>query len=186
MKKVVPLLYIDCLFVLKCFVVASENLIRKRLNGKGSSLSGSSVIAELMIFHCFGVQNFRSKVVSKVLQIHRCGFSAPPLHKDQKLFKVISSWKKDSPTKYFDFIVIGSGIAGLRYALEVAKYGSVAVITKAESHECNTNYAQGGVSAVLCPSDSVESHIKDTIVAGAYLCDEESVRVCSAPIKSTF
>ncbi|KAG5056431.1 hypothetical protein AAZX31_05G007500 [Glycine max] len=118
-----------------------------------------------------------SKVVSKVLQIHRCGFSAPPLHKDQKLFKVISSWKKDSPTKYFDFIVIGSGIAGLRYALEVAKYGSVAVITKAESHECNTNYAQGGVSAVLCPSDSVESHIKDTIVAGAYLCDEESVRV---------
>ena len=81
-------------------------------------------------------------------------------------------------TKYFDFIVIGSGVAGLRYALEVAKHGSVAVITKAEPHESNTNYAQGGVSAVLCPSDSVESHVQDTIVAGAHLCDEETVRVC--------
>ncbi|KAL1163219.1 hypothetical protein V6Z11_A07G255500 [Gossypium hirsutum] len=69
------------------------------------------------------------------------------------------------------------GVAGLRYALEVAKHGSVAIITKAEPHESNTNYAQGGVSAVLCPSDSVESHMQDTIVAGAYLCDEESVKV---------
>lgn len=117
--------------------------------------------------------------------MHRCEFSVPPLYENRKLFKVISSCKKDGPTKYFDFAVIGSGIAGLCYALEVAKYGSVAVITKAESHECNTNYAQGGVSAVLCPSDSVESHMKDTIVAGAYLCDEESVRVCSEPIKFT-
>ncbi|GFS45106.1 L-aspartate oxidase [Actinidia rufa] len=79
--------------------------------------------------------------------------------------------------KYFDFAVIGSGVAGLRYALEVAKQGTVAVITKAEPHESNTNYAQGGVSAVLCPSDSVENHMRDTIVAGAYLCDEETVRV---------
>ncbi|KAL6888615.1 hypothetical protein ACP4OV_009641 [Aristida adscensionis] len=84
---------------------------------------------------------------------------------------------QDDATKYFDFVVIGSGVAGLRYALEVSKYGSVAIITKAEPHESNTNYAQGGVSAVLCPSDSVESHMKDTIVAGAYLCDEETVRV---------
>ncbi|KAJ8774947.1 hypothetical protein K2173_019951 [Erythroxylum novogranatense] len=83
---------------------------------------------------------------------------------------------KDSP-KYFDFSVIGRGIAGLRYALEVAKHGTVAVITKAEPHESNTNYAQGGVSAVLCPSDSVESHMHETIVAGAYLWDEEIVRV---------
>lgn len=79
--------------------------------------------------------------------------------------------------KYFDFSIIGSGVAGLRYALEVAKHGSVAVITKAERHESNTNYAQGGVSAVLAPSDSVESHIRDTIIAGAYLCDEETVKV---------
>ncbi|CAM0947183.1 unnamed protein product [Alopecurus aequalis] len=84
---------------------------------------------------------------------------------------------QDDTTRYFDFVVIGSGVAGLRYALEVSKHGSVAIITKAEPHESNTNYAQGGVSAVLCPSDSVESHMQDTIVAGAYLCDEETVRI---------
>jgi len=84
---------------------------------------------------------------------------------------------QDDTTKFFDFVVIGSGVAGLRYALEVSKHGSVAIITKAEPYESNTNYAQGGVSAVLCPSDSVESHMEDTIVAGAYLCDEETVRV---------
>lgn len=115
--------------------------------------------------------------------MHRSEFSVPSLNKNKKLFKVVASYKKDGPTKYFDFAVIGSGIAGLRYALEVAKYGSVAVITKAEPHECNTNYAQGGVSVVLCPSDSVESHMKDTIVAGVHLCDEDSVRVCSTPIQ---
>lgn len=148
-------------------------------------LSDSFFLEKLMIFNCFGVYIFRSKAVSnsKVLQIHRCEFSEPQLCKNRKLFKVISSCMKDSHTKYFDFSVIGSGIAGLGYALEVARYGTVAVITKAEPHECNTNYAQGGVSSVLCPSDSVESHMKDTIVAGAYLCDEESVRVCSRPIK---
>ena len=131
------------------------------------------------------MQNFRSQGISKVLQIHRCEVSVSPIYKNRKLFKVISSYKRDDSTKYFDFAVIGSGIAGLRYALEVAKYGSVAVITKAESHECNTNYAQGGVSAVLSPSDSVESHMNDTIVAGAYLCDEETVRVCSKPVMFT-
>ncbi|GMH16694.1 hypothetical protein Nepgr_018535 [Nepenthes gracilis] len=73
--------------------------------------------------------------------------------------------------------IIGSGVAGLRFALEVAKHGTVAVITKAEPHESNTNYAQGGVSAVLCPPDSVESHMQDTIIAGDYLCNEEIVRV---------
>lgn len=90
----------------------------------------------------------------------------------------ITACLRNGSTKYFDFAVIGSGVAGLRYALEVAKHGTVAVITKAEPHESNTNYAQGGVSAVLCPKDSVESHMQDTIVAGAYLCDEETVRVC--------
>lgn len=91
--------------------------------------------------------------------------------------RILCLQDNNSNTKYFDFVVVGSGVAGLRYALEVSKHGSVAVITKAEPHESNTNYAQGGVSAVLCPSDSVESHMQDTIVAGAYLCDEETVRV---------
>ncbi|XP_042387939.1 L-aspartate oxidase, chloroplastic-like [Zingiber officinale] len=91
--------------------------------------------------------------------------------------RITCSQDSNCDTKFFDFIVVGSGVAGLRYALEVSKYGSVAIITKAEPQESNTNYAQGGVSAVLCPSDSVESHMQDTIIAGAYLCDEETVRV---------
>ncbi|XP_054815519.1 L-aspartate oxidase 2-a, chloroplastic isoform X2 [Prosopis cineraria] len=119
-----------------------------------------------------------SKGAHSVLWKNRCKLAVSPRYKNWKpLRSAISSYKKDGSTKYFDFAVIGSGIAGLRYALEVAKHGSVAVVTKAEPHECNTNYAQGGVSAVLCPSDSVESHMEDTIVAGAYLCDEETVRV---------
>lgn len=113
--------------------------------------------------------------MSNNLQIKRYGY---PIGETRRPFQtVITSGIRDDSTKYFDFAVIGSGVAGLRYALEVAKHGTVAVITKAEPHESNTNYAQGGVSAVLCPSDSVESHMQDTIVAGAYLCDEETVRV---------
>ncbi|KAJ9564597.1 hypothetical protein OSB04_000563 [Centaurea solstitialis] len=116
-----------------------------------------------------------SRGVSKNLQIKRYRY---PVSEPQRPFQtVVTSCIRDNSTKYFDFAVIGSGVAGLRYALEVAKHGTVAVITKAEPHESNTNYAQGGVSAVLCPSDSVESHMQDTIVAGAYLCDEETVRV---------
>ncbi|KAF3444658.1 hypothetical protein FNV43_RR14351 [Rhamnella rubrinervis] len=119
-----------------------------------------------------------SQRVSKFLQIQRCSFLHSPTNKNGRSIRTVtSSYSRDCSTKYFDFVVIGSGVAGLRYALEVAKHGSVAVITKAESHESNTNYAQGGVSAVLCPSDSVESHMQDTIVAGAHLCDEETVRV---------
>jgi L-aspartate oxidase len=99
-------------------------------------------------------------------------------NEERKSRKEVQVSKSSSNSiKYFDFSIIGSGMAGLRYALEVAKHGSVAVITKAEPHESNTNYAQGGVSAVFAPSDSVENHIRDTIVAGAYLCDEETVKV---------
>ncbi|CAL5325720.1 unnamed protein product [Camellia sinensis] len=120
----------------------------------------------------------RSCGVSKFLQVQRCNLSRSPIEENSKpLRTVTTSCLRDGSTKYFDFAVIGSGVAGLRYALEVAKHGTVAVITKAEPHESNTNYAQGGVSAVLCPSDSVENHMRDTIVAGAYLCDEETVRV---------
>lgn len=72
----------------------------------------------------------------------------------------------------YDFVVIGSGIAGLTYALRVAEFGSVAVITKESLSEGCTVYAQGGVCAVLDPLDSVRSHIDDTIVAGNFLNDE--------------
>lgn len=76
-----------------------------------------------------------------------------------------------SPVKQHDFLVIGSGIAGLTYALKVAEYGSVAIITKDNANEGCTRYAQGGVCAVLDKSDSVADHVRDTIVAGAFLND---------------
>lgn len=117
------------------------------------------------------------------MQIQRFRFPQSTNNENWKPHKTVAaSCSRESSTKYFDFAIIGSGVAGLRYALEVAKHGTVAVITKAEPHESNTNYAQGGVSAVLCPLDSVESHMQDTIVAGAYLCDEETVRVRLFPL----
>lgn len=72
-------------------------------------------------------------------------------------------------------IVIGSGIAGLTYAIKVAQYGSVAVITKDYAKEGCTQYAQGGVCAVLDATDSVQDHVCDTIVAGAFLNDNKCV-----------
>lgn len=120
----------------------------------------------------------RSVGISKSLRVKPVIYSYCSTHEKWRPNGVfVKCGLEDGQTRFFDFAVIGSGVAGLRYALEVAKHGSVAVITKAEPHESNTNYAQGGVSAVLCPSDSVESHMRDTIVAGAYLCDEETVRV---------
>lgn len=75
----------------------------------------------------------------------------------------------------YDFLVIGSGGAGLSYALRVAAHGSVAVITKKETAESNTNYAQGGLASVLSEEDRFEHHIHDTLVAGAGLCQPEVV-----------
>eukprot|EP00898_Chlorokybus_atmophyticus_P009187 jgi/Chlat1/926/Chrsp108S01362 len=76
-----------------------------------------------------------------------------------------------------DYLVLGTGVAGLSYALHVAEYGSVAVVSKKASAETNTNYAQGGIAAVMDAHDSFESHIKDTLVAGAGLCDRAAVEV---------
>lgn len=81
----------------------------------------------------------------------------------------------EGTVKQFDFIVIGSGIAGLTYAIKVAQYGSVAVITKDYAKEGCTQYAQGGVCAVLDATDSVQDHVRDTIVAGAFLNDNKCV-----------
>lgn len=84
-----------------------------------------------------------------------------------------------------DFLVIGSGIAGLSYALKVAEYGSVAIITKKEKAESNTNYAQGGIAAVISNEDAFEYHINDTMKAGAYLCHRDTVElvVREAPVR---
>jgi L-aspartate oxidase len=77
----------------------------------------------------------------------------------------------------FDFLVIGSGIAGLMYALEVAEHGKVCVLSKELPAEGSTLYAQGGVASVTSPLDSFSAHINDTIEAGAGLCDREIVEL---------
>ena len=78
--------------------------------------------------------------------------------------------------KHFDYLVLGSGIAGLSFALKVAAHGRVAIITKKNRAESNTNYAQGGIAAVTSKEDSFEMHVRDTLEAGAGLCKEGVVR----------
>lgn len=74
-----------------------------------------------------------------------------------------------------DFLIIGSGIAGLSLALKLSSLGRVLIITKKQKAESNTNYAQGGVAAVLSDDDSFELHVKDTLECGAGLCDRKAV-----------
>src|SRR5215468_8291169 len=78
--------------------------------------------------------------------------------------------------KTFDYLVLGSGIAGLIFALKASAHGRVAIITKKDRAESNTNYAQGGIAAVTSKEDSFELHVRDTLEAGAGLCKEEVVR----------
>ena len=74
-----------------------------------------------------------------------------------------------------DYLVIGSGIAGLSFSLKMADKGKVLIITKSDKEESNTKYAQGGIAAVWYEGDSYEKHIEDTMVAGAGLNDKEVV-----------
>ncbi|MEO7329246.1 MAG: L-aspartate oxidase [Minicystis sp.] len=78
-----------------------------------------------------------------------------------------------------DFLVIGSGIAGLTFALDIAEHGSVTIITKRSRDESNTRYAQGGIAAVFAPDDTPEAHAKDTLIAGAGLCHEVVAEICA-------
>lgn len=80
-------------------------------------------------------------------------------------------------TYHYDYLIIGSGIAGLSAAKECAKHGKTAIITKASIKESSTNYAQGGIAVALTESDTPSYHLEDTLKAGAGLCDEDAVRV---------
>lgn len=80
------------------------------------------------------------------------------------------------PTEQFDYLAIGSGLAGLTFALHAAHFGTVCVLTKAEVAEANTSYAQGGIAAAVGEADSWKLHEQDTLIAGAGLCDPEAVR----------
>ena len=76
-----------------------------------------------------------------------------------------------------DFLVIGSGMGGLNFALKAAKFGKVCLVSKTNLEETNTHYAQGGIAAVMYPPDNFEKHVQDTLVAGAGYCNEEVVRM---------
>jgi L-aspartate oxidase len=78
---------------------------------------------------------------------------------------------------YYDYIIVGSGIAGLYTALLAKEHGSVLVITKGGIDDCNTKYAQGGIAAAIGSGDSRELHYQDTLTAGDGLCNEEAVRI---------
>ncbi|HXX59544.1 MAG TPA: L-aspartate oxidase [Dehalococcoidales bacterium] len=77
----------------------------------------------------------------------------------------------------FDYILVGSGIAGLYTALQAREHGSVLILTKGTIEECNTKHAQGGIAAPIGANDSPELHFQDTIAAGDGLCNEEAVRI---------
>ena len=84
--------------------------------------------------------------------------------------------KPDEGARAFDFLVIGSGLAGMHYALRIADAGEVAIITKRGASDSATDWAQGGIAAVQSPEDSFDAHVQDTLDAGAGLCHQETVK----------
>jgi L-aspartate oxidase len=82
-----------------------------------------------------------------------------------------------STPDFFDYIIVGGGIAGLRAAIALAPAGRVVILTKADTRESNTGYAQGGIAAAVGPDDSPALHARDTMLAGVGLCDENAVDV---------
>src|SRR5262245_976678 len=94
----------------------------------------------------------------------------PQLRRTSKFFM-------DTLNNPTDYIVIGSGIAGLRAAIDLAEAGRVIIFTKSQITESNSMYAQGGIAAAIGGNDNVDNHYADTIAAGSGLCDPEAVRV---------
>src|SRR5205809_1070732 len=81
------------------------------------------------------------------------------------------------PTEVCDYIIVGSGIAGLRAAIALAPLGRVIILTKADPSESNTGYAQGGIAAAIGADDTPELHAADTMRAGDGLCDAAAVKI---------
>ncbi len=88
-----------------------------------------------------------------------------------------SQYGESGMKNQFDYLVIGSGIAGLTFALKAARSGSVAIVTKKDRLETSTNYAQGGIASVFGPDDTFDLHIQDTLNAGVGLCHREIVEL---------
>jgi len=90
---------------------------------------------------------------------------------------VVGNKLKEFGIMIYDYIVVGSGIAGLYTALLAKETGSVLILTKGSIEECNTKHAQGGIAAHIGKNDSPELHFQDTVNAGDGLCDTEAVRI---------
>ena len=84
-----------------------------------------------------------------------------------------------------DCLIIGSGAAGLTLALSIADHAEVIILSKSALKEGSTLYAQGGIAAVFDENDSVDSHVQDTLIAGAGLCNEEAVRFTASNAKTS-
>ena len=84
-----------------------------------------------------------------------------------------------------DCLIIGSGAAGLTLALSIADKANIIILSKSALKEGSTLYAQGGIAAVFDENDSIESHVQDTLIAGANLCNEEAVRHTASNAKTS-
>jgi L-aspartate oxidase len=82
----------------------------------------------------------------------------------------------------FDTLIIGSGLAGLTLALRLAERQKIGLITKKNLLDGASNWAQGGIAAVLSTEDSLDAHINDTLIAGAGLCDEAATQIGRAHV----
>jgi len=104
-------------------------------------------------------------------------FSGEALNVDLRTPVIDQSLQSALPARTYDAIVVGAGVAGLTFALQLPENRRIALITKGELGESNTRYAQGGISAAISPEDSPRFHEQDTLIAGAGLSDPDAVRM---------